>query len=85
MNSEELKQRTKLFGLEVIKLVESLPKTRTAEVIGRQLLRSGTSVGQIIAPPAAGAQKQISSPKPGLLLKKSMNPFIGWNYCKKQK
>jgi four helix bundle protein len=45
MNAEELKQRTKRFGLEVIKLVESLPKTRTADVIGRQLLRAGTSVG----------------------------------------
>jgi four helix bundle protein len=31
--------------LGVIELVEGLPKTRTADVIGRQLLRSGTSVG----------------------------------------
>jgi len=40
-----MKQRTKLFALGVIRLVESLPKERTAEVLGRQLLRSGTSVG----------------------------------------
>ena len=45
MSAEELKQMTKRFGLEVIKLVESLTKTRTADVIGRQLLRAGTSVG----------------------------------------
>jgi len=45
MNQEEMKQRTKLFALGVIQLVESLPKERTAEVLGRQLLRSGTSVG----------------------------------------
>jgi four helix bundle protein len=45
MNQEEMKQRTKLFALGVIRLVESLPKERTAEVLGRQLLRSGTSVG----------------------------------------
>ena len=45
MNQEEMKQRTKLFALGIIKLVESLPKERTAEVLGRQLLRSGTSVG----------------------------------------
>ncbi|MCK5326998.1 MAG: four helix bundle protein [Candidatus Latescibacteria bacterium] len=45
MNQEELKQRTRQFALRIIRLVESLPKERTAEVIARQLLRSGTSVG----------------------------------------
>ena len=45
MDKEEMKRRTKQFALRVIRLVESLPKGRTAEVIGRQLLRSGTSVG----------------------------------------
>jgi four helix bundle protein len=45
MNKVELKQRTKKFALDIIKLVESPPKGKTAEIIGRQLLRSGTSVG----------------------------------------
>jgi len=45
MNQEDMKKRTKLFALGIIQLVESLPKERTAEVLGRQLLRSGTSVG----------------------------------------
>ncbi len=45
MNQEEMKRRTKQFALRVIQLVEWLPKGRTAEVLGRQLLRSGTSVG----------------------------------------
>ncbi len=45
MDPEELKQRTKKFGLRVIKLTEVLPKTKTANVIGNQLLRSATSVG----------------------------------------
>lgn len=45
MNADELKKRTKAFALRVVRLVESLPRRRTAEVIGRQLLRSGTSVG----------------------------------------
>lgn len=40
----DLKKRTKQFALRVIKLVESLPKTQTAKVIGNQLLRSTTSV-----------------------------------------
>jgi four helix bundle protein len=45
MDEETFKQRTKRFGLAVIKLVETLPRNRTAEVLGRQLLRAGTSVG----------------------------------------
>ena len=45
MNAEEFKKRTKTFALRVIHLVESLPASRASNVIGRQLLRSGTSVG----------------------------------------
>ncbi len=45
MDQETMKRRTKLFAIGIIQLVESLPKERTAEVLGRQLLRSGTSVG----------------------------------------
>jgi four helix bundle protein len=41
----ELKLRTKKFALEVIELVHSLPPGRIGEVIGKQLLRSATSVG----------------------------------------
>jgi four helix bundle protein len=33
------------FGLRVIRLVGSLPKSRLSDVVGRQLLRCGTSVG----------------------------------------
>ena len=45
MNAEEFKKRTKLFALRVIRLCETLPRFRTSDVIGRQLLRCGTSVG----------------------------------------
>ena len=45
MDPTAMKARTKAFALRVIRLTESLPKTRTAEVIGKQLLRSATSVG----------------------------------------
>ncbi len=45
MRNENLKERTKSFALRVIRLTEALPKVRTADVIGKQLLRSGTSVG----------------------------------------
>ena len=45
MNSIELKKRTKDFALSIIRLLESLPPVKTSDVIGRQLLRSATSVG----------------------------------------
>ncbi len=44
MNSQELKVRTKQFALRIIRMVRSLQKTREADVIGKQLLRCGTSV-----------------------------------------
>ncbi len=43
--SDELKQRTQQFALRIIKLCKSLPAGKDADVIGKQLLRSGTSVG----------------------------------------
>lgn len=45
MNEQQFKDRTKDVALRVIRLAEALPKTRTADIIGRQLLRCGTSVG----------------------------------------
>jgi four helix bundle protein len=45
MNSADLKNRTKQFALSVVRLYCGLPKTTEAQVLGRQALRSGTSVG----------------------------------------
>jgi len=45
MSNENLKIRMKQFALRIIKLVENLPRDLTSSVLGRQLLRSGTSVG----------------------------------------
>ncbi len=42
---QELGARTKAFALRIIRLYTALPKTTEAQVIGKQLLRSGTSVG----------------------------------------
>jgi four helix bundle protein len=44
MTPEELRARTKLFALRVVKLYRSLPRTADAQVMGKQLLRCGTSV-----------------------------------------
>ena len=42
---QDLRKRTKEFALRIIKLYAALPKSTEAQVIGKQLLRSGTSVG----------------------------------------
>jgi four helix bundle protein len=41
----ELELRTKRFALAVIEYIGRLPKSKTTDVLGRQLLKSGTSVG----------------------------------------
>jgi four helix bundle protein len=45
MKNEGLRSRTKAFALRIIRLYAKLPKSTEAQVLGRQILRSGTSVG----------------------------------------
>jgi four helix bundle protein len=45
MNEAQFKKQTKQLAIRVIRVVEALPQSYTAEVIGKQLLRSSTSVG----------------------------------------
>lgn len=45
MDAEELKTRTKQFGLKVIQMVSVLPARRDTDILGRQLIRSATAVG----------------------------------------
>ena len=42
---KDLEQRTKQFSLAVIRFTSRLPRTRAADVLARQLLRSATSIG----------------------------------------
>lgn len=45
MNENEMKSRTRLFAIRVLKLIEALPETRSGRIIANQRGRSGTSVG----------------------------------------
>jgi len=40
-----LKNRTKTFAIEIVKLVDQLPQNTASQILGKQLLRCGTSVG----------------------------------------
>jgi four helix bundle protein len=45
MTSKELKERTQKFALAIIKFIDLLPKTKSGDVLCKQLLRSACSVG----------------------------------------
>src|SRR5437762_11953731 len=42
---DDLRSRTKAFALRIIALYNTLPRSGSAQVLGHQVLRSGTSVG----------------------------------------
>jgi four helix bundle protein len=44
-DKRDLKEKTKRFALSVSRTFSIIPKTTEAQVLGKQLLRSGTSVG----------------------------------------
>ena len=45
MTRAQLMARTKAFAIAVLRVVDALPRCRTADVLGKQLMRAGTSVG----------------------------------------
>ncbi len=45
MTPDDLKHRTKAFAIRVVRLIDALPRSGSAAIVGRQLLRCGTSVG----------------------------------------
>jgi len=71
MTADELKKRTKQFGLRCIKVVESLPNTRTADVLGKQLLRSSTSVGANYRSACRGRSKPDFISKVGIAIEEA--------------
>ncbi len=45
MDEKTFKARTKKLAISIIKLMDTLPNSRTADVVARQVIRSGTSIG----------------------------------------
>ena len=71
MNAErkDLKERTEEYALRIIRLFSSLPKTTEAQVLGKQVLRSGTSVGANYREASRGRSKAEFVAKLGDCLK----------------
>lgn len=71
MNEQELKNRTKQFGLRIMKLVDALPNTTSGRTIGYQLIRSGTSVGANYRAACRGRSKAEFIAKLGIVIEES--------------
>ncbi|MCL1887691.1 MAG: four helix bundle protein [Kiritimatiellaeota bacterium] len=70
MNTPELKKRFKAYALRVINLYAALPKANTvAQIIGRQVLRSATSIGANYAEASRSRSKAEFTAKTGDSLK----------------
>ena len=67
----DLKERTKQFALAVIALYKLLPKTTEAQVLGKQLLRSGTSVGANTRAAFRGRSKKEYVAKLGIVIEEA--------------
>ena len=66
-SAEDFRQRTVEFGIRVIRLVESLPKTDGARVIGKQLLRCATAAGANYRAAARGRSRADFIAKMGIV------------------
>jgi four helix bundle protein len=83
----DLRLRTRAFALRIIRLYTSLSKGAEAQVIGKQLLRSGTSVGAHYheATRARSNAEFISKLQGGLQNWKKLNLLIDGDIVKKEK
>jgi four helix bundle protein len=68
---KNLKDRTKQFALRVMRLYRALPRREEARIIGRQLLRSGTSVGANYRAACRARSKAEFVAKLGIVLEES--------------
>ena len=55
---DQVKYRSYLYSLRIVRYVSSLPKNGIADVLGKQLLRSGTSVGANVVEAQSGSSKK---------------------------
>ena len=69
--SEELRQRLKRFAIRVVKFVRALPREPAVDVIGRQLVRSGTGVSSNYRAACRGRSRAEFIAKLGVVLEEA--------------
>jgi four helix bundle protein len=77
---EELRNRTKRFALRIIRLFRHLPRTTEAQVLGKQLLRSGTSVGANYRAAGRARSKAEFIAKMGIVVEEA-DETVFWIEC----
>jgi four helix bundle protein len=77
---EELRNRTKRFALRIIRLFRHLPRSTEAQVLGKQLLRSGTSVGANYRAAGRSRSKAEFVSKIGLVVEEA-DETVFWIEC----
>jgi four helix bundle protein len=70
-NSDALKLRTKDFALRVLRLYRSLPRNEEARILGKQLLRSRTSIGANYRSACRGRSRAEFVAKLGIVLEEA--------------
>jgi four helix bundle protein len=81
----DLRVRTKQFALRVIRLFCALPKRSEVDVIGKQILRAGTSVGANFREAHRARSNAEFLSKLGDCLKELEEPATGWSCWSREK
>jgi four helix bundle protein len=68
---QQLKQRTKSFALRIIRMTQALPRNREADVSGRQVLRSATSIAANYRAAGRGRSKAEFTAKLGVVIEEA--------------
>ena len=77
---EQLRDWTKRFALRIIRLFRHLPRTVDAQVLGKQLLRSGTSIGANYRAAGRARSKAEFIAKMGIVVEEA-DETIFWIEC----
>ena len=77
---EQLRDRTKRFTLRILRLFRHLPRTTEAQVLGKQLLRSGTSIGANYRAAGRARSKAEFVSKMGIVVEEA-DETVFWIEC----
>src|SRR6266700_1627860 len=77
---EELRDRTRKFALRIIRLFQKLPRSPEAQILGKQLRRSGTSVGANYRATGRARSRAEFSSKLGVVVEEA-DETVFWLEC----
>ena len=75
--ADQLKNRSKQFAIRIVKLFRSLPRTEDARIMGKQVLRSGTSVAANYRAVCRARSKAEFIAKIGIVVEEETKANIG--------